>query len=124
MLLLNRSSQQLNLCYAASKTSEGASSSYSDVDCYVFIRKSPDSLLNTHTLGTKITIREIPLNTQGIFFRKVAYPRYDMPSQMFQTGSKKKRAQKPDLHADYFTLNKTRNLNALTNISKVCRRLK
>jgi hypothetical protein len=32
----------------------------------------------------KIPIPEISLNTQGLFFRKVAYTRHDARSEMFQ----------------------------------------
>jgi hypothetical protein len=42
-------------------------------------------------MGTKITTREVPLNTKGLLFRKVAYPMCDVLSQMFQTGFKKKK---------------------------------
>jgi hypothetical protein len=33
---------------------------------------------------TEITISEILFNTQGLFFRKVAYSRSDIASEMFQ----------------------------------------
>jgi hypothetical protein len=36
-----------------------------------------------HTMGTKIAILEIWLNTQGLFFSKVGYSRYDVSSEMF-----------------------------------------
>jgi hypothetical protein len=40
-----------------------------------------------YILWAKITISEISFNTQGIFFRYVAYSRYDAPTEMFQTTS-------------------------------------
>jgi hypothetical protein len=36
-------------------------------------------------MGTNIVILKISLNKQGLFFRKVGYSRYDVPSEMFLT---------------------------------------
>jgi hypothetical protein len=38
-----------------------------------------------HKMGTKFAIPGIPLNTQGLFFRKFAYSRYDVSSEIFST---------------------------------------
>jgi hypothetical protein len=38
-----------------------------------------------HTIGTKISIPEISVKKQGLFFRKVGYSMYDVPTEMLQT---------------------------------------
>jgi hypothetical protein len=38
-----------------------------------------------HIMGNKIPILGISLNIRGLFFHKVAYPRYDVPSEMIWT---------------------------------------
>jgi hypothetical protein len=40
-------------------------------------------------METRITVLEITLKTQWLFFRKVAYSRYDASSQIFQSISER-----------------------------------
>jgi hypothetical protein len=38
-------------------------------------------------MGTKVAVQEIWLETQGLFFHKVAYIAYDVTAEMFQSGN-------------------------------------
>jgi hypothetical protein len=71
------------LVYGIWNMLEGGSSSDNDLDHYVIIRKFL-SLFSSYDVNQNRHHRDLVEQT-GLFFRKVAYLRYDVPSHMLQT---------------------------------------